>query len=283
MTEHSRCWRDFLLPLACWGAALLVTLIFLALVGDLAWQGASALSLDFLFAEVRDVGRAGGIGPILISTGLVLLVALSTCLPLGIGTALYLSEVAPRRSLAARALRLGLEVLGGVPGIVFGLFGAAFFCGFLGLGFSLLSGGLTLTCMVLPLLIRTTEEGLRAVPQEYREGAAALGLSRVTTWRTLILPAAAPSILAGVLLSQARMLAGAAALLFTSGYVTRTPGSLFDPGRVLAIHIYDLSMNVPGGDRHAFASALVLLSILFLLNLLAHFLTHSWRKRHIQS
>lgn len=270
-------------PLAglTWGAAGLVTLAFLALVGDLIAHGGACLGWSFLVDPVLDAGRQGGIGPVLISTLAVIAVSLATALPLGIATALYLSEIAPIRSPPARLLRFSLDVLAGVPTIVFGLFGAAFFCGFLGFGFSLLAGGLTLTCMVLPLVIRITEEGLRAVPDEYREAAAALGLTRVTTWRTLILPAAAPGILAGVLLAVARMLAGAAALLFTSGYVARMPESLMDPGRVLSIHIYDLSMNVPGGDRHAYASALVLVVLQLGLNLTARALTRSWSRRRI--
>ena len=276
MPEAGR-WRHRAIQATAVAAALALTLVFLAMLADLVQGGGGRLTPAFLVQPVRDAGRAGGILPVLVSTMLVLLVCLGVALPLGLGAALYLSEVAPRRSPGARALRFSLDVLAGVPSIVFGLFGAAFFCGFLGLGFSLLAGGLTLACMVLPLLIRTSEEALRAVPTELREAAAALGLSRATTWRRLVLPAAAPGLVVAVLLSIGRALSETAALLFTSGYVPRMPGSLMDSGRVLSIHVYDLSMNVPGGEAGAKATALVLLAALVCLNRSAHLLAVRWR------
>ena len=162
--------------------------------------------------------------------------------------------------------RRSLDVLAGVPSIVFGLFGNAFFCKTLGLGFSILSGGLTLACMVLPILIRSTEEGFRAVPANYRLSAAALGLSRTTTLIHLLLPAAVPGLIVGLVLGVGRAIAETAALIFTSGYVDRMPESLLDSGRALSIHIFDLSMNVSGGDANAYGSALVLVVLLLLIN-----------------
>src|SRR4029450_8378040 len=128
----------------------------------------------------RNAGREGGIAPILISTLLILLVCMAASLPLGVGTAILLSEFAGE-GLFARVVRRSLDVLAGVPSIVFGLFGNTFFCKVLGMGFSILSGGLTLACMVLPILIRATEEGLRSAPREYRLGAAAPGIPRTPT------------------------------------------------------------------------------------------------------
>ncbi len=168
-----------------------------------------------------------------------------------------------------KAVRFSLHVLAGVPSIVFGLFGNAFFCVYLGLGFSILSGGLTLACMLLPILASTAEAGLRAVPHIYRLTASALGLSRAAALLHLILPAAAPVMAAGLLLGIGRALAETAVLLFTSGYAERMPDSLLDSGRALALHIFDLSMNVPGGDEPAYASALVLVSLLLCINILA--------------
>jgi len=252
-----------------WSAALLVTAVFVAIVGTIAWNGVERLSLDFLWTAPADAGRSGGIGPILVSTLLILLVCLGSALPTGIGTAILLAELGDTPSRFVRLVRRSLDVLAGVPSIVFGLFGSALFCHALGLGFSILAGGLTLACMVLPILIRSTEEGLRAVPLEIRQGAAALGLSRVTTLRRLLLPAAAPGILVGLVLGIGRALAETAALIFTSGYVDRMPESLSDSGRALSIHVYDLSMNVPGGEASAYASALVLLALLLVINLAA--------------
>jgi phosphate transport system permease protein len=149
---------------------------------------------------------------------------------------------------------------------VFGLFGNVFFAEVLGLGLSILSGGLTLACMVLPILIRATQQGLRSVPNEYRQAAAALGISRLAVLWRVLLAAAMPGIAAGLLLGIGRAIAETAALIFTSGYVTRMPDSLFDSGRALSVHIYDLALNVPGGEANAYATALVLVIFILLLN-----------------
>lgn len=263
-----------------WGAAVLVTATFCWLLGDIIWHGLSHISWTFLTAPPENAGRRGGIGPILVSTALILGVCLAVSLPIGIGTAVLLAEFTSDSGLFGRLTRRSLDVLAGVPSIVFGLFGHAFFCKTLGLGFSILSGGLTLACMVLPILIRSTEEGFRAVPAYYRLSAAALGLSRTTTLVHLLLPAAVPGLLVGLVLGVGRAIAETAALIFTSGYVDRMPESLLDSGRALSIHIFDLSMNVSGGDAHAYASALVLVVLLLAINGTAAWLAeHRLRRR----
>lgn len=220
-------------------------------------EGAGALSLPFLVEAPREAGRSGGIGPVLLSTLALLAVCLAAGVAPGLALAVYLAEEEGGRGAAW--VRGALEVLAGVPSIVLGLFGAAFFGRVLGLGYSLLAGGLTLACMTLPFFARTAEEGLRRVPRSARLAAAALGLSRWTTVVRVLLPQAAPMVAAAVVLSLARALAETAALLFTSGYVLRMPHSLLDPGRALSVHVFDLAMNVPGGADRAAASALVLL------------------------
>jgi phosphate transport system permease protein len=135
--------------------------------------------------------------------------------------------------------------------------------------------------MVLPILIRSTEEGFRSVPPEYRLSAAALGLSRTTTLWRLLLPAAAPGLIVGLVLGIGRAIAETAALIFTSGYVDRMPGSLLDSGRSLSIHIFDLSMNVSGGDGNAYATALILVGLLLLVNGLASWLANHFLRRRI--
>jgi phosphate transport system permease protein len=252
-----------------WGAAVAITAVFLWLIGDLILHGAGRLSWSFLTDVPQNAGRAGGIGPILMSTLLILAVAVAAAAPLGIATAIFLAEFTRSEGRTGRMIGLSLDVLAGVPSIVFGLFGNAFFCVWLGLGFSILSGGLTLACMALPILVRTTESGLRMVPEEWRHGAAALGLSRGAALRHILLPAAAPAIMAGLMLGIGRAAAETAALIFTSGYVDRMPGSLFDSGRAVSVHIYDLAMNVTGGDSSAYASALVLIALLILINTVA--------------
>ncbi len=244
----------------------MLLVFFAGLLGHLLWHGAAGLSWELFTAPPRHAGRDGGIAPILVSTGLILGVCMVTALPFGLGTAVLLAEVTQRRSWTGEFVRRSLDTLAGVPSIVFGLFGNAFFCVTLGLGFSIMSGGLTLACMVLPILIRTAEEGLRAVPREYRLAAAALGFSHASTVCQLLLPAAVPALLAGFILGLGRAMAETAALIFTSGYVDRMPASLWDSGRALSIHIYDLSMHVPGGDGRAYASALVLIGLLLVIN-----------------
>ena len=264
--SRPRNFRDRLAAVLVWGAAGLVTAVFCWLLGDIVWHGLSHVSWTFLTTPPENAGRRGGIGPILVSTFLILGVCLAVSLPIGIGTAIFLAEFTSDQNLFGRTTRRSLDVLAGVPSIVFGLFGNAFFCKTLGLGFSILSGGLTLACMVLPILIRTTEEGFRAVPVNYRLSAAALGLSRTTTLVHLLLPAAVPGLLVGLILGVGRAIAETAALIFTSGYVDRMPESLLDSGRALSIHIFDLSMNVSGGDANAYASALVLVILLLAVN-----------------
>jgi len=269
-------WPDRIVEVGVWGVALLFAGVFLWILADLLRNGLPHISWSFLTRPPLDAGRSGGIGPILVSTGLILGVCLGVSVPVGVGTAVYLAEFTRRGGPVGRAIRHSLDVLAGVPSIVFGLFGNAFFTLYLGMGFSILSGGLTLACMVLPILIRATEEGFRAVPEDYRQAAAALGLSRTATLGRILLPAAAPGLVVGLILGIGRALAETAALLFTSGTVDRMPGSLLDSGRSLTIHIYELAMNVPGGDGPAYATALVLISLLLVINGLTFWIGHRW-------
>ncbi len=273
--------KNALMTIAIWMIAASVSGLFLWILFDILTQGLPTVTWDFLTKAPRNAGREGGIGPIIISTIFVLGVAIAVSVPVGVGTAILLAEVTQAESVFASFVRRSLDVLAGVPSIVFGLFGNSFFCLYLGLGFSILSGGLTLACMVLPILIRATEEGIRSVPKEYRFGAAALGLSRSATLFRLVLPAAVPGIVVGLVLGIGRALAETAALIFTSGYVDRMPGSVFDSGRVLSVHIFDLSMNVAGGDRHAYGSALVLVMILFSINTIVTWIAHRWLQNRI--
>ena len=264
-----------------WLAAGIVFIAFGWLISEVLVQGIGKISWNFLLDAPARSGREGGIYPIIVSTLLILATALIVVIPLGLGSAIWLAEFTKKSSKRVRSTRLILDVLAGVPSIVFGLFGYAFFCGFLGLGFSILSGGLTLACMMLPILIRTTEAGLTAVPNEWRRAGAALGVSRTTLLWQVLLPYASPAITAGLLLSIGRATAETAALIFTSGYVDRMPESLNDSGRALAVHIYDLSMNVLGGDTAAYGSALVLIVMVAIINLSASALSEFWLEKKI--
>ncbi|HNP60686.1 MAG TPA: phosphate ABC transporter permease PstA [Nitrospirales bacterium] len=276
MSRQSNHVQEYCLTVIIWTAATMVSIPFIWLMGNLLWNGWSHLSFNFVFSAPLNAGREGGIGPILISTLLLVGVCMGVAVPMGLGTALFLSEYTRHDHALGRLIRGSLDVLAGVPSIVFGLFGNALFCQVLGFGFSILSGGLTLACMVLPILIRTVEESFRVISREQRLSAAALGLSKSTTIQTILLPAAIPGLLVGGILGLGRAIAETAALIFTSGYVDRMPESLMDSGRSLAVHIYDLSMNVAGGNPHAYATALVLVSLLFIINLSASWIASQW-------
>lgn len=263
-------------------AALIVVSAFIWLLWDLITQGLDKLSWEFLSQTPKRSGREGGIWPMIVSTLWILIVAIVAVIPLGLGCAIWLAEFARREYHWQRGLGGVLDVLAGVPSIVFGLFGYAFFCVYLNMGFSILSGGLTLACMMLPILIRTAEMGIVAVPNEWRQAGDALGISRATLLRKVILPYAAPSITAGLLLAIGRATAETAALIFTSGYVDRMPSSINDSGRALAVHVYDLSMNVLGGDPAAYATALVLIGLIIVINLGANLLSEYWVERRVQ-
>lgn len=260
-----------------WAIALLLTATFCFILLDILWYGLGQLSWEFFTQAPANAGRDGGINSILVSTGLILLVCLSVSIPLGIGTAIFLAEFSRSNPRFSRWVRRSLNILAGVPSIVFGLFGYAFFVQRLGLGFSILSGGLTLACMVLPMLIRAAEEGFRSVPDGDRLGAASLGLSRWGTLGQVLLPSALPGLVVGLVLGIGRAMAETAALIFTSGYVDRMPGSVWDSGRSLSIHIFDLSMNVPGGEPQAYGSALVLPLLLIVINSVAGWVAQRYR------
>ncbi len=274
---------DIVSKIVLWSVAAAVSVVFVWILYTIFINGYSQLSWDFLTSPPLDAGRQGGISSILISTLLILSIAMFASIPLGLGTAVYLAEFTSPDSSVGKLVRRSLDTLAGIPSIVFGLFGYAFFSKLLGFGFSILSGGLTLACMVLPLFIRTAEEGLRALPNSYRLGAYSLGLSHTTTIMHILLPQALPALLAGFILAIGRAIAETAALLFTSGYVDRMPSSLFDSGRALSVHIYDLSMNVPGGNSQAYASALVLITLILVINITAIYISNNYFGRGLRA
>lgn len=253
------------LSLALLGGSVAAVLgALLALLAGTVSRGAPGVTLALLLEDPSDAGRSGGLAPILVGTLAVLLVALLAVLPVGLGAAVWLSEFAPRRGRAVGAVRFGLDTLAGVPSVVFGLFGMSLFVDVLGLGWSILSGGLTLATMVLPVFVRAAEEGLRAVPWDQRAGALALGLTRAATLRRVLLPQASPGIAAGLGLALGRCLAETAVVMFTAGASVRWPTSVHDPARTLAYHVYLLAVEVPGGAPRAWAAALVLLAMVVL-------------------
>lgn len=259
-----------------WLLATLALSLPLWMLASLWQDGAAGLSWSFLIGEPLDAGRSGGIGSLLASTALILFICLVVVISLGTGCALYLSEMVRPHSRQARYLGQALDVLAGTPSIVFGLFGYVFFAQVVGLGFSILAGGLSLACMVLPLYVRLAEQALRQTPESYRAAAQALALSQSGFALHILLPSAARPLSAALIIAAGRALAETAVLIFTAGYVTRMPHSVMDSGRALSVHIYDLAMNVPGGSTNAAATALVLLAVLILFNLSARWLGRAW-------
>ncbi len=270
---------DNTVSLLSWLAAIAILALFVWLCRDILLSGLPLLSWSYLSDVPAHAGRSGGIAPILVSTLLILLVCLMVVLPLGLVCAAFLAEAPPGQQPLAQLLRRSLDILASVPSIVIGLFGNAFFSITLGLGFSILSGGLTLACMVLPLFIRSAETALRTVPEDFRQAAAALGLSRWRSQVSVLLPLALPGLTVALVLSVGRAMAETAALIYTAGYVDRMPGSLLDSGRSLSVHIYDLAMNVPGGNDHAYAASLVLLLLLLGINSSAQWLGQRYYSR----
>ncbi|MFG6439807.1 PstA family ABC transporter permease [Roseateles sp. LKC17W] len=273
-----------------WGDQLafsLVAAVSLAAILMLTWplvtvlvHGIPALSLDFLLDAPSDAGRSGGIGPILVSTLAIVGLSLLLALPMAFATAVILTEVLPADAFIARVMRSSLDILAGVPSVVFGLFGLSLFCRQLGLGYSIAAGGATLACMVLPTLTRSLVSALHAIGAQHRMAGSALGLSRATVLWFVTLPVALPGIAAAIILALTRALAETALLLFTSGYSDRMPESVMDSGRSISVHIYELSTNVPGGIGNAYGSALALLLLLAGLGLTLHMGTH-WTLRRL--
>ena len=270
---------NILMAVFVWACALAVCCAACLLLYSVVAAGVTQVNLSFLTQEPMDSGRAGGIAPIILSTVLIIGVCLLATIPLGVGTAIFLADNDLGKSKLANGIRTALDVLGGVPSIVFGLFGNAFFCLALGMGYSILSGGLTLACMVLPIFVRVAESAIRNITADHSRAAMALALSKWTTTFRIILPGALPGLLAALTLGLARALAETAALIFTSGYVTRYPESLHDSGRALSVHIYDLALNVTGGNERAFATASVLVILLLLINAVTHFATRKLLRR----
>ncbi len=203
--------------------------------------------------------------PAFVNTVIIAVLSLLFSVPLGVFTAIYLVEYAKRGSKIVEVIRVTAETLSGIPSIVYGLFGMLFFVYYLKMGTSIIAGSLTLTIMILPLIIRTTEEALIAVPDAYREASFGLGAGKIRTVFKAVLPSAVPGILAGVILAAGRIVGETAALLYTSGTVANLPKSVMSSGRTLALHMYVLSGEGLYFDE-AYSTAVVLLITVLLIN-----------------
>lgn len=206
--------------------------------------------------------------PAIISTIYMTVMSLVMAVPIGVFSAIYLVEYAKRGSRLVKVIRTTTETLQGIPSIVYGLFGYILFVITLGWSYSLIAGAVTLAIMILPLIIRTTEEALISVPDSYREGSFGLGAGKLYTVFRLILPSAVPGILAGVILAIGRIVGESAALIFTAGTVAQVPGSIFDSARTLSVHMYALLSEGLYTDE-AYATAVILLLLVIIINWLS--------------
>ena len=247
------------------GAAFSVSVLVL-IVGYILIKGIPHLSPELFAWEYNSTNVS--MMPSIINTLLMTLLSLLVCVPLGIGAAIWLTEYAPRGSRLVKLVRMTAETLSGIPSIIYGLFGSLFFVVAMGMGLSLLSGVLTLSIMVLPTVMRTTEEALLAVPDSYREGSFGLGAGRLRTTFKVVLPSAVPGILSGVILAIGRIVGETAALIYTAGTVAKVPGSLLDSTRTLAVHMYTISTEGLYIDQ-SYATAVVLLVMVLLINSLS--------------
>lgn len=249
-------------------AALLTVASFVYLVLYILIKGVPYLRPE-LFSWTYDSNNVYML-PSIINTFLLTALSLVISVPLGIFAAIYMVEYAKKGNRMVKFIRVTAETLSGIPSIVYGLFGMIFFVGVLKMQLSLLSGSLTVAIMVLPTIMRTTEEALLSVPQSYREGSFGLGAGKLRTVFRIVLPSAVPGILSGVILATGRIVGETAALIYTAGTMAKVPNNLFASARTLSVHMYLLS-NEGLHTNEAFATAVVLLVFVMLINMLANF------------
>lgn len=252
------------------GATLLTLAVLVFIIFFVLEKGLRIINFDFLLLNSEDMGKAGGIFTTIVGSVILPLLAIGVAAPLGIGTAVYLTEYTVESKLT-KIIRFGTDCLAGIPSIIFGLFGFIFFVTMLEMGWSILSGGLTLAFMVLPTIIRTTEEAIKAVPKSYRQVSFSLGATRWQTVKKVVLPNALPGIVTGIMLGIGRSIGETAAVIFTAGSSLRLPGSLFDSTRTMSVHFYILAREGISTDN-AYGTAATLIIAVLLVNLSAYWM-----------
>ncbi len=260
-----------------WIAAAITLALLILIIGHVLVRGVGQIDWDFLTQNPRQAGKMGGIRSTIIGTAYLTAVALAIATPIGVAAAIYLTEYV-KQSPFVRLIRFGTEALAGIPSIVFGLFGYSLFVEKLHWGWSVRSGGATLALMVLPFIIRTSEEAIKAVPRSYREGSLALGATQWQTIRRVVLPSAIPGIMTGVILAIGRAVGETAAVLLTAGSPVFAPTSLSDPARSMAVHLYYLASENLSMER-SYGTAAVLVFLILGINVLAGQMAKHWATR----
>lgn len=244
-------------------ATIITFLALVFLVGYILVKGVPNINLGLF--ELKYTSENASLMPALINTLSMTALALLIAVPIGIFSAIYLVEYAKRGNKLVAIIQTTAETLAGIPSIVYGLFGLLFFVTALGWGYSMLAGAFTLAIMILPLIMRTTEEALKSVPDTYREGSFGLGAGKLRTVFKIVLPTAVPGILAGIILATGRIVGETAALIYTAGTVADIPKNLMSSGRTLSVHMYNLASEGLYMDQ-AYATAVVLLIIVVVIN-----------------
>lgn len=255
---------------ALYAAALLTGALLAGLIGYILWQGLPHLTWELLSTQTSYIRDTIGILPNILNTVYIILTAMAIVLPLGVGAAIYLTEYAQKRRLAS-AIEFAAETLTGIPSIIFGLVGMLIFVQLMGLGAGILAGGLTLVMMILPTVLRTTQESLKTVPRSYREGALALGAGKWRMIRTVVLPNAVDGIVTGCILAVGRITGESAALLFTAGFGLKLNGfvkAMRTSSATLTVALY-VYASEQGKIDVAFAIALILMALTLAINFAA--------------
>ena len=261
-----------------WTAALSVLAILLFIIAYILIKGFPVINWRFLTEIPAGMGREGGISSTIAGTVLVTAVAVIIALPFGIGTAFYLAEYT-KENIVTKIIRFSAESLAGIPSIVYGLFGFIFFVMYLNMGWSILSGGLTLAFMILPTLIRTAEEAIRTVPQSYREVSFSLGATKWQTISRVVFPSALSGISNGIILSVGRCVAETAAVILTAGSALRMPSSIFSPTRTMAVHFYTLAREGISMEN-AYGTAALLIILIFIINVAANAIVNKFMAKN---
>ena len=257
---------------ALYAASGLTAALLVFLIGYIFWRGVPYLTWELLSSQTSYIRNTIGILPNILNTVYIILVAMVIVLPLGAGAAIYLTEYAENKRLIS-AIEFAAETLTGIPSIIFGLVGMLIFVQLMGLGAGILAGGLTLVLMILPTILRTTQESLKTVPQSYREGALALGAGKWRMIRTVVLPNAIDGIVTGCILAVGRITGESAALLFTAGFGLKLNGflkSLRTSSATLTVALY-VYASEQGKIDVAFAIALILMALTLVINFAASF------------
>ena len=273
--------KDSAQKFAIYACAILTVVILFYLLIYIMVRGLPNVTWEFLSTEPSALNKTVGILPSIINTHYMIGITLLIATPIGVGAAIFLNEYAKRGKIV-KVIEFTTETLAGIPSVLYGLFGALFFGVTLQLGYSILAGALTLVLMILPIIVRTTQEALKTVPNEYREGALGIGTTKWHMIRTIILPGALPGIITAVILAIGRIVGESAALLFTSGIGTNMPTNFFghamESGATLTVQLYTYAAK--GQNEPAFGIAAVLVIIVLIINLLTNYLSKRFSNKN---